>query len=107
MVTQVNEDANKAMSQTAKASATKRIGDVRAYHALISKEVLTKVHHFSQPQEVVHTARRGECFDEGAFRVVKQRVWQDLFSIRGFGEPKWYSPKAEDTNARVAEHFTL
>ena len=60
MGTQVLEDGIKAMSQTAKASPTKRIADMSAYHSLIHKKVLDKIHSFEAPAStVVATGTRG------------------------------------------------
>eukprot|EP00969_Alexandrium_andersonii_P060957 2686170-Alexandrium_andersonii.AAC.1 len=71
------------MSQAAKSSSTKRICDIHAYHALVSKEVLTKIHHFHDPADAVAHSSRGEKFQRNAFQVDRSQVWKKLFGIKG------------------------
>ena len=108
MGTQVLEDGIKAMSQTAKASPTKRISDMSAYHALIHKKVLDKIHSFEAPAStVVATGTRGLSLDGAAFNMNRELVWKELEKIKGTGEPDWYSPKGEDMNATIGELVSM
>ena len=83
------------------------ISDLRAYHALISQEVLTKVHHFQHPTDIAVSSDRSSCFSQDALKCARSKVWQKLFGIKGFGQPKWYSPGGTATNAVYGEFLTM
>ena len=101
------EDAIKAMSQTAKASPTKRIADMTAYHTLFEKDVLGKSHHFDSPLDTVVSSTRGVALDPSAFSASKKHAWPVLSGIKSFAEPTWHSPSCEDINSVIGELVTL
>eukprot|EP00972_Heterocapsa_arctica_P032437 4778606-Heterocapsa_arctica.AAC.1 len=74
------------MSQTAKASPTKRIADLSAYQSLIHKKVLGKIHSFEAPASTVATGTRGLSLDGAAFSMDRDIVWKELDKIKGTGE---------------------
>lgn len=64
-----------------------------AYHALIHKKVLDKIHRFEAPAStVVATGTRGLSLDGAAFNMNREFVWKELEKTNGTGEPDWYSP---------------
>ena len=107
MGTQVLEDGFKAMKQTSKKNPTQRISDFTAYHTLSEKKVLTKIHHFEDPPEQGGATMRGDTLNTSAFTFAKDNVWSELKGIRGFGEPKWHSPKGEDVNQSIGDIATM
>lgn len=96
ITSQLCEDGFNRCKRTSGRAGNKDISSDTTFHTLLKTNVADVVHRYFAPDVSAITVPRGMALQDHLYQGLEKRTWDKLREVKGFGDPKWYSPGANN-----------